>query len=390
MGKYFRYDVYKRDGDMVKVLRFVGPKNDQQESEAHKKIIDAYVKTGYDLDDGFVERVRCHKVSGKMIVNGFFNYDTDSVIDAIAQAIPFFRHRENVISQATFLNTEVGMLLFYFFYCLYATDVILCDKFVLPYGIVGLKAEAIRKESPITEMKSLYAIKEFNPGSKNYYLAFRGADALIKDALGELKRRGMICNDIYALILYVLEYKLNRTNVIPFPATDDEEKKEALIQHLGRKVADYLLTYKSTCPGQKTMDAMVEKYLKDLYDVLPYYGMSDSDAFLGGEDLAQALKHRIAQSINDFQRITGLVPAKAEELFMAPNVFLTSSAVADDAHDFKVTGNDPESIRRMQEPTNRPSNRSCFGTLQLAMSLLQRNKVSFDYEPIALIDNYIY
>lgn len=387
MGKYFRYDVYRREDDKVKVLRFVGPRKDQPESDEYKKIIDAYVRTGYDLDNGIREKIGCNMVSGKMIVNGFFDYDTDSVVDAIAQAIPFFKQGAD-ITQSTFINTGVGMELFYFFYCLYATDVILCDKFVLPYGIEGPQSDAQRKESPVTELMALYAIKEFNPRNKNYYLAFRGADALIKDALEDLKRREMSCNDIYALIIYLIEYKLTGTNVIPFPDAD-EQKRSEFVEYLGKNVTDYLLTCKSVSYVSCPMDGFVNKHLKDFYDVLPYYGMSDSDAFLGGEDLTQALKHRILQSINDFQRITGLLPAKTQELFMAPNVFLTSSAVADEAHDYKVTGNDPKSIRRMQEPTNRPANRACFGTLQLAMSLLQRNKVSFDYEPIALIDNYI-
>lgn len=368
LGKCFVYDVYKHDNVSSKVLRFVGRDGKVEPSEEYNRLVeDIYVSRGYELRN--ILPVKIRNVSGRKIVTHFFDYDTDSVIEAITQAIPYFSPVAG-ISKNEFVQDLVGRDMFYFFYTLYATDVILCDKLVMPEDVSG---EAPVAGSPVIQMQRLYNINEFEPCRKKYYMAFRGADALIKNCLGDLKRRDMDVNEIYALIVFLWEYKLEGRNRCPH---------SELEQYLGERLSMYL--------REKSIPKCAEKYLKDEYVLQPYYNQGADWHLCHGEDLTVALRQRIQTAIRDFMTIRADAQ-DAMDIFMAPHIFLTSSAIANDLFDYEVTGNSPTNIRQMDGPCAHASNRACFGTLQLSMSLLLRNNICYDANvaDIALVEDYI-
>ena len=368
LGACFTYDVYKREGVTSKVLRFVGIDGSLSPSEEYLKIInEIYKQRGYVQKNILPESLR--KVTGKRLVRNFFDYDTDSVVEAITQAVKIFSPSAN-ISQNQFVQLNVGMDLFYFFYTICATDVVLCDKLVLPENVNGGVTQG---SSPVEQLQRLYRIPQFEPCKKKYYMAFRGCDALIKNHLGDLAERGFDIHQIYALIVFLLEYKLRRKNICPLPEME---------QYLGAEVCRYL--------RERGIPNSVEKYLKDAYAVQPYYNQHFANHY-HGVDLTKALDVRIQASVDDFARLRADLPGEME-IFMAQHVFLTSSAIANEMFAFEVTGNSPSNVKQMDGVCEFHSNRSLFGTIQLAMSLLRRNNIVYNEssaDDIALIQDYI-
>lgn len=368
IGRCFTFDVYKNANQTSKVLRFVGNDGNAEPSSEYETIIkDVYLDRGYEINERIPKCLR--KVSGKQLIAHFFDYDTDSVLEAITQAIPYFSPNAG-ITQKEFIQDNVGKELFYYFYTLYATDVILCDKLVMPVGVTG-EISAIC--SPVVQMKGLYNIDEFKPCAKKYYMAFRGADALLNNCVGDLKNRNMKTNDIYALMVFLLEYKLEGRNRCPVTELD---------QYLGDEVCKYI--------KERTLPICAQKYLADEFTVQPYYNQGREWQYSHGEDLTTALNQRMQTAINDFMSLRA-DERHDKDIFMAPNVFLTSSAIANEMFNYEVTGNSLENVRRMEGCCEYPANRDCFGTLQLAKSLLTRNNIGYeaDLQGISLIEDYI-
>lgn len=369
----FEYNVYTRADVTSKVLKFIDPKAESTESEGYKKIIEAYKDTGYKEKSpalGLLKKIGWNKVTGKELVKNFFDYDPDSVVEAVAQAIPMIEKFAE-ITKSEFLNDDVGSEMLYFFYALYATDVVLCDKIVMPSNVADTSI-VTNSPSPVIQLQQLYNIKDFNPGKKRFYMAFRGVDALLNDCLCDLKERDMTINQVYALILYLLEYKLTGANI----------HAEDRVSHLGDEIEMYL--------SSRDIQDFADKYLKEDYRIQPYYNQSCGDTLSFGCDLYRSLLQRINMAIHDFSDIRG-EQTPSDKIFMASNVFMTSSAVANEAFDYKVEGNDPINVRKMSGVAQNANTRACFGTLQLVMSLLLRNDVKFETaETIDLIEKYIH
>ena len=372
LGKYFEYDVYTRGNERSKVLRFIGFDGGAEESEGYKAIITAYKETGYKEGDklfGLRNKLGLDKVSGMDVVKNFFDFDTDSVVEAVAQAIPMIEAKAE-IRQSEFFNDDVGSEMVYFFYALYATDVVLCDKLVMPSSAED--SVVTNSPSPVIQLQRLYNIEDFNPGKKRFYMAFRGVDALLNDCLCDLKDYGMNIDHIYALMLYLLEYRLTGTNM----HGGDQ------IRHLGNFIDTYI--------SQRSVASYADKYLNDDYKIQPYYDQGGGDAISFGQDLYKALLQRINMAVEDFMNIRGELQTD-DKVFMTSNVFLTSSAVANEGYNYKVEGNDPTNVRRMAGNARNASTRACLGTLQLTMSLLLRNRIRFEScETIDLIEKYIH
>lgn len=367
LGKYFEYDTYARDGESSKVLRFIGPSGTEPYSDGYQTIVQAYTEGGYVVKKPLLPLPR--RISGKELVLNFFDYDTDSVIEAIADAIPFLG-KDSGVTRNEFVLTSLSKDLFYIIYALYATDVVLCDKLVMPSEVSDSTVSS-GSDSPLIQLQRLYSTKDFKPGKKKYYMAFRGADALIKNRLGDLIENNMKIDHVYALIIYLLEYKLNGNNRY--------EADRNL--HLGDIVHKYL--------EMQDVPYYVDKYLKDDYSIQPYYHQDYSSDYRTGSDLDKVLKNRISIAVREFERIRS-DSASENEIFMAPNVFMTSSAIADENHGFEVSGNDLDNVRVMGGRCCSVSNRACFGTIQLAKSLMLRNGVRFEEdEQIDLIGRYI-
>lgn len=365
---YFVYDVYKRGRDTSKVLRFIGPDGKSEPSDGYQEIIKklytdrAYVKQ--NRLPGFLR-----KVTGRKLVTNFFDYDTESVLEAISQAVPYFS-TESGIDQHKFIQNKVGMDMFYFFYVLYATDVVLCDKLVMPDYVKG---GVTHNASPVQQMQRLYTIPQFRPCEKKYYMAFRGLDALINDCLDNLWKRGFSVDDVYAFIVFILEYRLNGRNKC---------ESGDLEVYLGKKVYYYIM--------ETGLQECVAMYLKDKYTVQPYYNQNFAEHCYGA-DLINSLNRRIQTAVDDFARLRNDLPEDMD-IFMAPHVFLTSSAIASQMFRYQVTGNDPANVLKMEGPCAFHGQRACIGTIHLAMSLFRRNNISYENttaDDIAMIQNYI-
>jgi cell division protein FtsL len=142
----------------------------------------SYNKLIHDLENRGYMAVRSAKINGQRLWNNFYKYETDSVIDAIEQ---FMNEEQAPIIEQRFTD-ESGLRnylsRFYFFYfCYHATDVIICDKLAISEETSKVEW---KREGEEIQTQVLNGINLFFTGqcrdNKNFYLVFRGLDALIK------------------------------------------------------------------------------------------------------------------------------------------------------------------------------------------------------------------
>lgn len=415
----FEVTVFSNGGVESKLLKFVGQSSATADNDdTYEKIVRAYEQQGYK--ESRLRNLIKRKITGKHLVTHFFDYDTDSVVAAVTKAIDLFSPQFKSDSK-NFEKTGEAKNMFYFFYAIYATDVILCDKFTLPEIAItdkskennaeakevevkeettkeadtgskdGSRAEnqkSAANDYPISSLVQLYAIKQFSRKKRNYYLAFRGADAFLSNVLDDLYSKGMNIDQVYALIVYLLEYHLTGDNII----------KDDLSELLSRDVANYLTSsdIKEAAddkPEKKEirgndLKKYADKYFKSDYHILDYYGQDPAARYINQNDI---LRYRIDLAVRDFLRLQGLPEKVRERQFLPRHVFITTSAIDNEA--YEVYGNDPLDITKMQGPVALASNRACFGTYQLCESLLKQYNIQIDPQisngSIGLIDRYI-
>lgn len=416
----FEVTVFSNGGVESKLLKFVGQSSATADNDdTYEKIVRAYEQQGYK--ESRLRNLIKRKITGKHLVTHFFDYDTDSVVAAVTKAIDLFSPQFKSDSK-NFVKAGEAKNMFYFFYAIYATDVILCDKFALPKIAITDESEKDKAEAkevvvkeettketdteskdgsraekqnnaandyPISSLVQLYAIKQFSRKKRNYYLAFRGADAFLSDALKDLRSKGMNIDQVYALIVYLLEYHLTGVNII----------KDDLSELLSRDVANYLTSTviketvddKSEKKETKGIDLkkFADKYFKsyEYYHILDYYGQDPVARYTTPNN---TLRYRIDLAVRDFIRLQGLPEKERERQFLPRHVFITSSAIH---YTYKVYGNDPLDMTKMQGPVALARNRACFGTYQLCESLLKQYNIQIDPQisngSIGLIDRYI-
>lgn len=327
-------------------------------------------------------------VGGKYVIEHFFEFDTDSVVEALTEAMPLLSQYadSDTMSRSRFINSGEREMMFYFFYCMNATDIVLCDKFALP----PLPAGAVKKQETGSTyldntMRSLihfFDIKEIRK-DRHFFMAFRGADALMQDKLEPLFDIKLTCDDLYTFFTYILEAKIMGTEERMYRKPSDEGIREILGKRVTNFIRDRIEDFAAKGHSEPLI-ALADAYLRSDYQLQPYFNKD----YNGVDTTATLLRNRLLDSVNDFMKLRGVVKERDDRHFLAPHVFLTSSAVL--RNDFSVCVNDPKDVTALAGDAGYPEKRAYFGTLQLCKSLLSCHGIAFSDDDYAgLLDYYI-
>lgn len=330
-------------------------------------------RKNYFRQKGFEPRGN-KKISGRYLFQNFFDYDTDTVVNAIGDA--WMQLDIDNMLRGSLRNdfNEVYKNHFYFHYfTFYATDVVVCDKCCVPMS-AGLVIDGGDYFSQM--MHSLVALTAYADmtKNKNWYLAFKGIDAIIRQEpfmhLYETSNQDI--NLVYTQFLSLFRL--------------------ACIHHIidGNKPYDMIPSFndpalmKTMLAGPVAVSDDALDICSDQYQTLATEGCSF--LFMPPTDYTMtselSIEEHIRLRINDFMlaapqwlRITDY---EGNFLQMPPHVFFTATPIDEF---FCISGHSPESNRVFDGTVSHYNHRAFFGSLQLTTCILREHDLcSPDYK----------
>lgn len=160
------------------------------------------------------------KVSGKTILKDFFKYQPDTLMYSLGKKIAQICPELGVLKNDFDLQFKEH---FYFLhYCSVATDIVLCDKLLVPKGTSDSATNFVSYPSLVNGLDDFIKTSTKRP---HLYLAFRGVDFIIKNKetayskiCKTLKANGLnndaIRNIMYSLFSYTLWNHIDSKNTI--------------------------------------------------------------------------------------------------------------------------------------------------------------------------------
>ena len=371
-----------------------------------------YVSTDNRLDtltkSGFEETKKSgRRINARELFMHFVEYDTDTAIQAIYDAWDFLNIDSRITdNNASGSDLSAGINLsddnrtrfmnvykkhFYFHYYTYnATDVVICDKCALPSSVIENTADSDVFMTMIRALKSLISISEHN--KKRWYMAFKGIDSIMQERYFRLLyQQTKDLNLVYSF--FMMLYKRKFIDMPQLSEADDNPFGETIADNF----ADNLKSTEDLhdfLTGKNVSD----KVLSACYEHLREIGQHWKSYFRDKEDYHQATRDTIAAHIESrlkaFMDIPGVVKPEPEDemerlVGMPPHIYLTATPID---YNFRINGHDPEDKTKFTGESQDPENRICFGTLQLASDILQKENMDLDddYADTGMILNYFY
>lgn len=329
------------------------------------------------LSSGYTEKTGSReKVSGKKIMKNFQQYQPDTLMYSLAEKLTDICPNLN-ITTTTFIN--VFMEPFYFLhYCMNATDIVICDKLLVPQGV------STEDQALISYNILVQNLSEFVKGKDKakVYLAFRGVDFMLqekcehyKNLCHKLRMAGYkddaILNIVYSLFAYIMWSRVSpEINSIPANELDQFiglTKQKVFsgidIKDLEKKFIDY--NCGSGYASSQTVEGQDE--ISALLDIInPHIGANMGNMFRNLLNVAYGYKGADATQ-----------PMR----MMPPHVYFTCTPVT---AEFDIYKNDPASsyqrfIHEQRGGAMRyfdtAGSHFCFGTYQLCLDILSQHGV---------------
>ena len=278
-----------------------------------------------DLNDGSYKETKREKVSGKYIFKHIVELNTDSLLLTLEECWPSLSKKEDHLDWLDIEGLQVKHYFYPLAYCLLATDIVLCDKLTDDDNI-----------SSLSETICQY-FDESKEKAPHVYLAFRAADALIKDC-----ERMQECIKTIGNGTHVGIRKRNEVYSIFYSDLESGSiKNEKMDQHIRISVGDSfrrLLNYS-------------------------YHHNSWTDIFSRKKSMTELLN--------------------STKHFLPPHVYLTATPI--EAH-FRIYDNDRGDVTRFyhndgvhrksftREVLDDMTQHMCFGSLQLLTDILIQNE----------------
>lgn len=333
-----------------------------------------------------LQPVKHKTISGTQLLDHITEYNVDSAMRAIAEVLPTILPE---VDKTDFMTRHANA--FYFLnYCARATDIIICDKMILPTGDNPRRPQ-LDFPSFLKTLENFYTDKALEHNKRpNVYMAYRGTDFLIKTketawrkfanspqiaALHPDERR----NIIYALINTLIYHHYNNLYT---PTTTE------LNQHIGLP-EDYdwrLDDEEDNNTNHNIADTLTERFM----DFNPQGGTimtqgSLLDLFRSHQ--GSTLDHLMTRAYGPHEHDGSPLER------LKPHIYYTATPVSDD---ILVFDNDPQShnTRFVRQDIigdtkyfDNYGSHLCLGTFQLCMDLLQQHELTDNTE---LGDIYYY
>lgn len=296
-------------------------------------------------------------VSGKYLMDHFYEFVPDSLMQSIKDAWPAFAPGNIEVTRDYFVNSNLDRNFYFCQYCQDATDIVICDKLFAPGDKASLQEQSASQNFKLmTEM-----FHELLIGSKskpNVYLAFRGADMMMKDdAVKDLYNKlgayhGMRDNIIYSCLMHSLYNYLNPGYEHP-----------TISKWIGMRTDEEVNDLPIDIINAENMTSLANLSVKD------------------------HIRNRMGHTGSGFWSLLNAVsnPSKvkaahAQGMPIAPHVYFTATPI-DDSYRIYEADKDKSNTRFIRFDGKRwvvfnTATPLCFGTFQLCMDLLVQNGIS--------------
>lgn len=336
------------------------------------------------------------KISGRELLEGFYRFYPDTVVNAISDAwdvldIQTKFHKGD--QEAGILETDDAKIRFnkkykdqfyFLYYCLTATDIVLCDKLAVPSSDNLTDSPKGNFEQLITALgvfKSLLEnLKIKGQKEKNWYLAFKGVDSIMKtnnfkqlhDFTHKDDEDAVYSYFTLALSQYVK--KLEKLEEIKDDKLDDDTDTiiigdtENNSSVASSRLNDYAFFKELISGNSDSFDTQLEIYHKHWNEYEKFFKSQEKYYMTSKTSLDKHIKSRL----NSFRRIVGECYNKEVYpwLQILPHVFFTATPIDEK---FKIYGHKDGNSRCFEEAVSSPERRLCFGTYQLLKDILLQN-----------------
>lgn len=305
-----------------------------------------------ELNFGLYKRISRKSISGKYLLDHFFEYNSDSIFATLVSVWNTFA---NNISKDEYLAEHAFHDFYYMHYSVHATDLIVCDQLFL-----NSKNATNGQQNFLNMIEVLAGLFPYGKRSPQTYLVFRGIDHMMKK--------------------HELTYKRNFSKL---------QQKSREVQCYGEVIKQI-----TTLIENGGDPACMNRFNNDLLiDPIPENLMTPT-----GSNIASHIQSRIGgDNAHGFRSLLQASSIKKTRLSvldtLPPHVFFTATPI-DDNFNFYV--NDPLNVTRFlyQQESNLNNNGEicnfafhieiakqraqhlCFGTLQLIHKIMNNNGIN--------------
>jgi GTPase SAR1 family protein len=344
----------------------------------------AYLTTETVVNDLKLKRYKIESVdymTGQQILKDFYDYIPDTFVNAIADAWDVLDIANNY--KENFVRNYKDQ--FYFlYYCLSATDIVICDKVAVPLQGNMTKAPKDTFEQMMAALgtfNSMFDALEIEKKTeKHWYFVAKGVDSLMKQKNFQIfSKHASPYDEDATYSLYTILQALSLQEQTNKSCGNDNDDTENVFQSVVKTdteippfIEDYDI-FKEMISGKwEHIDAFLHichdkaknPPFKDFLKEPNEYHIST------GQSLNDYLTNRISLFISE---IVG--PCHDTEIFpflgnIPPHVFFSATPID---CDFNIYGHDTDNARKFENEVASPSNRICFGALQLMKDILLQN-----------------
>ncbi len=349
---------------------------------------DYYRQKGYRPTDS-------SRVSGKSLFQHFFEYDTDTVVNAIADAWRLLDIDGRLTGGASGMSgsgrdaflREFKNHFYFHYYTFYATDVVVCDKCCVPTS-AGLQSSGTdhfpQMMHALVSLTSYVEMKQ----RKNWYLAFKGIDALmVEDDFRQLYQatHGDI-NLVYAHFVTLFRQACASGLIsdphallptCPNPFASKEEMADALV-------------YAGSAP-QEVIDDCYDQYENACHYILNGHLLRLPGKYTMTHlyPIDEHVRLRVADFCQADPQLLNVHGAVGDLLRLPPHVFFTATPIDDDFH---ICPHRQDDNQTFEGSASRYNRRACFGALQLTANMLYEHDLGIvpEYDNAGGVLAYLY
>lgn len=362
-----------------------GQQNTKVEDNLHINKVSSFVSTQAilkELEDSAWEVKKSTTISAKELFEHFTEFETDTAIQAIIDAWAFLginNHISSVQGSKLFSDVNQGgdyktqfdrvfKSHFYFhYYTYFATDVVICDKFVQPKSVVKAGGKMNAPDTQLEMMRALETMSSYadsHTSNKRWYYAFKGVDSIMQQDDFKLlfKNSGRDLNLVYSyfLLLFKKHFFESQGEVGPHAVKKYINNKEELSEYLSSKDLE-----------EQVKDMLFDD-LMNLENCWQKYFI-DAEHYSVSGDLP--LHRYVLNQVKKFMDIKNVLPLESDEDVsmmldqLLAHVYFTATPIDDE---FNIDQQDEQQPTLFKGQAKNPEYRVCFGTLQLASDILEK------------------
>ena len=306
-------------------------------------------------------------ISGKTLLENFFEYQTDSVIQSISDLLKTHRINIQGLDSTDFKEGQHGKAFVFFQYCTLATDIVICDRI---FAKVKDEQQDMDFGELVDQLSTFLNRRESKP---NVYLALRNVDFL-------LKQKEVAYKTLHSEILKGMAYEKKRNIIYSL-------FYYAIHHYLyGYPVWDKDFNYKIGLPDQfRGIDKNIQAIIATYLDTTANGGIVHN----AENNLKNHITSRIGGQGRAFQQIlnqAGWVQ-HPDATSLVPHVYFTCTPITEDYDIYENETDDgfeSNEFYRDKDKNKKFSERNscaCFGSFQLLMDILVQHGI-FDNPPM--------